>query len=333
MAAGYSVAVVGATGAVGTELIKLLEERNFPLKALSLFAPRRSAGVEFQGEECPVQALSRDSFRGVDLAFFASESSLSREYAPQAVDMGCVVIDASPYYRGHRHVPLVVPEINAQRLKDHQGIIANPSSPTIQMVLVLSPLHKAAGIRRIVVSTYQAVSDAGETAVHELSEQIKALFNFREPHIELYPHQIAFNCLPHIDAFLANGYSQAEMQIAEETIRILEDTAVRMSVTAVHVPVFYGHCAAVHIETERKLTAQKARKILAQAPGVTVEDDPHLNHYPLAINAVGKDESLVGRIRDDISVEHGLAFWTACDNLRKGSALNAVQIAEHLIAH
>lgn len=330
MQAGYTVAVVGATGAVGTEIVKILEERNFPVKDLLLFASPRSvgSGVEFHGQDIPVRVLNRNSFRGVEIAFFAAGLAISKEYIPPARDDGCLVIDSSPCFRMDRNVPLVVPEVNAHLLKKHKGIIANPSPATIQLVLVLAPIHRAAGIERIIVSTYQAVSESGHRAVQELSEQIKDLFNFREPHVAVYPHQIAFNCLPQSDTCLSDGYTQDELQICSETQRILEAPAVRMSATVVRVPVFYGHSETVHIETTRKLSARGVRAILEAAPGVKVEDDP--DTYPMAVYAVGRDECFVGRIRADASHPHGMAVWIVCDNLRKGAALNAVQIAEHL---
>lgn len=330
MKAGYTVAVVGATGAVGTEIIKILEERNFPVKDLILFASPRSvgSGVEFHGEDIPVRGLGRDSFRGVDLGFFAAGTAVSKEYAPLAVGDGCIVIDSSPCFRMDRDVPLVVPEVNPHRIKRHKGIIANPSAATIQLVVILAPIHRAAGIRRIIVSTYQAVSESGHRAVEELSEQIKDLFNFREPQVDVYPHQIAFNCLPQSDTCLSNGYTQEEMQICYETQHILEAPSIRMSATVVRVPVFYGHSETVHIETAQKLSVHEARRILDEAPGVVVEDDP--DTYPMAVYAVGKDECFVGRIRADASHAHGMALWIVSDNLRKGSALNAVQIAEQL---
>lgn len=330
MKAGHTVAVVGATGAVGAEIIKILEERNFPVKDLIPFASPRSVGssVDFHGQDIPVRALGKDSFRGVEIGFFAAGPAVSMEYASQAVSAGCLVIDNSTCFRMDRDVPLVIPEVNPHRIKDHRGIIANPSAAAIQLVLVLAPIHRAAGIQRIIVSTYQAVSESGHRAVHELSEQIKDLFNFREPNVTVYPHQIAFNCLPQSDTCLSNGYTQEELRICSETQRILEAPAMPMSATVVRVPVFYGHSEAVHIETARRLSAQDVRTILEAAPGVQVEDDP--DTYPMAVYAVGRDECFVGRIRADASHPRGMALWIVCDNLRKGSALNAVQIAEHL---
>jgi len=334
MAARYKVAVVGATGAVGTEILKILEERNFPVREIVPLAAQRARGsdIEFKDSNVAVQALDMEALRGAEICFFSAGSKISQEFVPQVVRNGGMVIDNTTFYRMDEDVPLVVPEVNAELIATHKGIIANPSGATIQMVLVLQPIHKAAKIRRIVVSTYQAVSATGQPAIHELSEQVKDLFNFHEPQARVYPHQIAFNCIPQIDAFLENGYSREEMQIGQETKRIMGDHMIKVCATCVRVPVFYGHSEAVNIETARKLTAAEARTILASAPGVAVEDDPMHNTYPLAISSIGRDESCVGRIRDDLSVTNGLVMWIACDNLRKGAALNAVQIAEHLIS-
>lgn len=334
MASGYKVAVVGATGAVGTELIRILEERNFPVGELVPMASKSSKGmrVEFNAEDIPVRMLDKEAFKGVEIGFFTTGAPVSKEYAPLMVKEGCTVIDNSLCFNLEKDVPLIVPEVNPHRIREHKGIIANPSCATIQMAVVLYPIHKVAKIKRIVVSSFQSVSGSGNKAVNELSEQVKALFNFREPEIRVYPYQIAFNCLPHIDEFRENGYTQDEIQIALETKRILEDESLKVCATSVRVPVFYGHSASVNIETEKKITPDKVRKILSKAPGVAVEDDPKKNLYPVAIYAVGKDESFVGRIREDMSLDNGIVMWIVSDNLRKGTALNAVQIAECLIS-
>jgi len=334
MAADYKVAVVGATGAVGTEIIKILEERNFPVREIIPLASQRSRGseLEFRGESIAVRSLNMEALKDAQICFFCAGSKISREFVPQVVQGGGLVIDNTSCFRLDEDVPLIVPEVNADQIAAHKGVIANPSGATIQMVLVLHPIHKVARIRRVIVSTYQAVSATGQPAIQELSEQVKDLFNFHEPQARVYPHQIAFNCIPQIDTFLENGYSREEMQISQETKRIMGDQLIRVCATCVRVPVFFGHSEAVNIETARKITAAEARAILAAAPGVMLEDDPMHNTYPLAISSVGRDESCVGRIRADLSVTNGLAMWIACDNLRKGAALNAVQIAEHLIS-
>jgi len=334
MAAGYTVAVVGATGAVGSEIIKILEERDFPIREIIPLASQRSRGaeLEFRNECLAVRMLEIETLQKAEICFFSAGSKISQEFAPRFAQKGGIAIDNTSCFRSDENVPLIVPEVNADQIAAHKGIIANPSGATIQMVLVLHPIHKVAKIRRVIVSTYQAVSATGQPAIQELSEQVKDIFNFHEPQTRIYPHQIAFNCIPQIDTFLDNGYSREEMQIAQETKRILGDELIKVSATCVRVPVFYGHSESVNIETARKLTAEEARTILASAPGVIVEDDPLHNTYPLAISSVGRDESCVGRIRADMSVTNGLAMWIACDNLRKGAALNAVQIAEHLIS-
>lgn len=334
MATGYKVAVVGATGAVGTEIVKILEERNFPVRDITLLASQRSrgSGIEYRGSCISVRTLDLEALRGTEICFFCAGSKVSQDFVPRVAQAGCMVIDNTSCFRLDEGVPLIVPEVNADQITAHKGIIANPSGATIQMVLVLHPIHQVARIRRVIVSTYQAVSATGQPAIQELSEQVKDLFNFHEPQARVYPHQIAFNCIPQIDTFLDNGYSREEMQIAQETKRILRDDLIRVCATCVRVPVFFGHSEAVNIETARKMTADEARAILEAAPGVVVEDDPMRNTYPLAISSVGRDESCVGRIRADSSVANGLVMWITCDNLRKGAALNAVQIAEHLIS-
>lgn len=331
----YNVAVVGATGAVGEQMRSILEERLFPVENLRLLASERSAGdrLDFCGNAIPVEVLDEDSFAGVDIALFSAGSSVSAKYAPIAVDCGAVVIDNTSQFRMDDDVPLVVPEVNPARISDYErrGIIANPNCSTIQMVVALKPLYDAAGIRRVVVSTYQSVSGAGRQAMEELGRQTQALFNGHEIEKKKFPHQIAFNCIPHIDSFLPNGYTKEEMKMIMETRKILGEDDLRVTATAVRVPVFCAHSESINVETETKLTADAARALLREAPGVFLCDDPENDRYPLALDAVGKDATLVGRIREDESVPNGLVLWVVADNLRKGAALNAVQIAEILI--
>ena len=330
---GYVVAVVGATGAVGTEMIEVLEERKFPVTRLVPLASTRSAGgmVTFEGNEVPIEVLTKDSFVGVDIALFSAGAELSREFAPIAVKAGAVVIDNSAAWRMASEVPLVVPEVNAHDIQRHKGIIANPNCSTIQMVVALKPLHDQARIKRIVVTTFQSVSGTGKDAMDELMAECQDLLSFKSASPKVYPYQIAFNCLPQIDDFLPSGYTKEEMKMVNETQKIIGDDTIRVTATTVRVPVFYGHSEALNIETERKLTPYEARQILAQAPGVKVVDDPLKNQYPMPLDAAGQDLTLVGRIREDFSIENGLNFWVVADNLRKGAATNAVQIAEILI--
>ncbi len=329
----YNVAVVGATGAVGTEMIEVLAERKFPVAALLPLASSRSVGgtVTFQGEDIPVQVLTKDSFAGVDIALFSAGTDVSREYAPIAAKAGAVVIDNSAAWRMDAEVPLVVPEVNQKDLARHKGIIANPNCSTIQMVVALQPLHEQARIRRIVVTTFQSVSGTGKEAMDELMDECKDVLSFKEPMPKVYPYQIAFNCLPHIDEFLPSGYTKEEMKMVHETRKIMGDQSIQVTATTVRVPVYVGHSEAVNIETERKLTANDARAILAAAPGVLLYDDPAHKIYPMPLDAAGKDDVYVGRIREDESIANGLNLWVVADNLRKGAALNAVQIAECLI--
>lgn len=331
----YNVAVVGATGAVGHEMINVLEQRVFPVKEIKLLASTRSAGekLEFQGEKVTVEVLTEDSFKGVEIGLFSAGGSISERFAPIAAKEGCVVIDNTSAFRMDPQVPLVVPEVNSHAIGQYseKNIIANPNCSTIQMVVVLKPVHDLARIKRVVVSTYQAVSGTGKEAIEELEQQARAIFSQGEIEINVYPHQIAFNCLPHIDVFLENGYTKEEMKMVNETKKIMEDDSIRVTATTVRVPVFYGHSESVNIETEKKISLQEVRDLLAKAPGVVVEDDPSLFKYPLAIYAAGRDETFVGRIREDESIEKGINMWIVSDNIRKGAALNAVQIAEVLI--
>ncbi|WP_225071770.1 aspartate-semialdehyde dehydrogenase [Desulfuromonas sp. CSMB_57] len=335
MSRTFNVAVVGATGAVGNQMLEVLEERNFPVKEVRLLASSRSEGkfLEFRGEQLPVQVLGKDSFKGIDIALFSAGGSRSEEFCPIAAAAGAVCVDNSSAWRMDPEVPLVVPEVNPHdvALYRNKGIIANPNCSTIQMVVALKPLHDFATIRRIVVSTYQAVSGTGTHAIDELRIQCGELLNGRPAESKVYPHQIAFNCLPHIDVFLPNGYTKEEMKMVNETRKILGDEKIRVTATTVRVPVFYSHSEAVNIETERKLTAAKARELLTAAPGVLVVDDVANAVYPMAVEAAGQDLTFVGRIREDESIENGLNLWVVADNLRKGAATNAVQIAELLV--
>jgi len=330
----YRVAVVGATGAVGNEMISILEERNFPVGELRLLASERSVGkeLEFRGKSYPVQVLKEDSFDGIEIGLFSAGGSISQVFAPHAVRAGCVVIDNTAAFRNEPDIPLVVPEVNPEQIAGFRkrGIIANPNCSTIQMVVALKPIHDAARIKRIVVSTYQSVSGTGKKAMDELIDQTRALLSFKEPVAKVYPYQIAFNCLPQIDVFLENGYTKEEMKMVNETKKIMEDQNIQVTATTVRVPVFYGHSESVNVEFEKDLTPEEAREILSKASGVKVVDNPSKNLYPLAINAAGKDDIFVGRIRRDESVAHGLNMWIVADNIRKGAALNAVQIAEVL---
>lgn len=329
---GYVVAVVGATGAVGTEMIEVLEERKFPVKRLVPLASTRSAGgtVTFEGNEVPIEVLTKDSFAGVDIALFSAGVELSREFAPIAVKAGAVVIDNSAAWRMTPEVPLVVPEVNAHDIQRHKGIIANPNCSTIQMVVALKPLHDEARIKRIVVTTFQSVSGTGKDAMDELMAECQDLLSFKSASPKVYPYQIAFNCLPQIDDFLPSGYTKEEMKMVHETRKIMGDQSIHVTATTVRVPVYVGHSEAVNIETERKLSANEARAILSTAPGVLLYDDPAHKIYPMPLEVAGKDEVYVGRVREDESIANGLNLWVVADNLRKGAALNAVQIAEHL---
>ena len=330
-----NVAVAGATGAVGNQMIRCLEERNFPVRSIKLLASKRSVGRElrFRGDQMPVEELTEASFEGVDVALFSAGGDTSLRFAPLAAQAGCVVVDNSSAWRMDPKVPLVVPEVNPHAIAGYKakGIIANPNCSTIQMVVALNPIHRAFGIKRIVVSTYQAVSGTGKKAVDELFDQTRAMINFLGYEKKIYPHRIAFNCLPHIDRFQENGYTKEEMKMVNETRKILEDERIGVTATTVRVPVFFGHSEAVNVETREKITAAAVRKILAESPGVQVIDEPTKNCYPLATDAAGQDLTLVGRIRQDESVPNGINLWIVADNIRKGAATNAVQIAEILV--
>ena len=329
----YNVAVVGATGAVGEEMRLVLEERKFPIEKLSLFASSRSAGKEYKykEEKVVVRELKDDSFSGIDIALFSGGDEVSKHFAPLAVQQGTIVIDNGKYFRMDPQVPLVVPEVNPDDLKKHKGLIANPNCSTIQMVVALKPIYNEAGIERVVVATYQSVSGTGKEAIEELKNQAASIAKGKEFEIKAYPYQIAYNALPHIGSFKENGYTSEEMKMLNETRKILGDDNIRVAATTVRVPVYRAHSEVVHIETKKKISVQRTREILSAFPGIKVIDNPEKLEYPLPLFAEGKDEVFIGRIREDISTENGLVMWIVSDNLRKGAALNAVQIAELLI--
>jgi len=330
----FNIAVAGATGAVGNQMISCLEERNFPIKSIKFLASSRSVGrkLKYKGRDIAVEELTEASFKGIDIALFSAGGGPSAKFAPFAASDGCVVVDNSSTWRMDPEVPLVVPEVNPHAVAQfrNKGIIANPNCSTIQMVVPLYPLHQEYGIKRIVVSTYQAVSGTGKKAIDELDSQTRAILNFKKHENKVYPHTIAFNCLPHIDVFLENGYTKEEMKMVHETRKILEDDTIGVTATTVRVPVFFGHSESINIETKRDVSAREVRALLERTPGVKVVDDPENNQYPLAIDAAGQDFTLVGRIRDDESIENGINMWVVADNIRKGAATNAVQIAEIL---
>lgn len=336
----YNLAVLGATGMVGSEMAKVLGQRNFPVDKLLPLASERSSGkqVSFKGKQIPVSVLDKNSFEGIDIALFSAGGAISKEFAPIAVKAGAIVIDNSSAWRMDLEVPLVVPEVNPEEAANHKGIIANPNCSTIQMVVALKPIHDAAKIKRVVVATYQSVSGWGKEAVGQLEKEIEAIASgeFRDykntANIEkVLPAQIAFNVIPHIDVFQDNDYTKEEMKCVNETRKIMKEPNLPVTATCVRVPVFRSHSEAVNIETEKKLSVQEVKEILNNAPGIKVIDDPASSAYPLALDADGKDEVFVGRIREDESIKNGLNLWIVSDNLRKGAALNAVQIAELLI--
>lgn len=331
----YNVAVAGATGAVGQCMIKVLEERDFPINEIRLLASERSLGKElpFRGKPTPVAELTKKSFEGIDIALFSAGGARSFDFAPAAAAAGAVVIDNSSAYRMDPDVPLVVPEVNPHhiRMYTNKRIIANPNCSTIQMVVALKPIHDLARITRIVVSTYQAVSGTGQKAIQELDSQIRAYVSGNQMPRSVYPHQIAFNCLPHIDSFLPNGYTKEEMKMVNETKKIMGDDSIRVTATTVRVPVFWGHSESVNIETEKKISAEEVKALFAKAPGIVLVDEPDQFLYPLAIDAAGHDETFVGRVREDESIPNGINMWVVADNIRKGAATNAVQIAEILV--
>lgn len=342
MAREYTVAVVGATGAVGTKMIEMLEQSTLPIKAVKLLASKRSAGKKafFNEQELTIEELVPESFAGVDLALFSAGGSISKVFAPEAVKRGAVVVDNTSYFRMHEGIPLVVPEVNKEALKSHKGIIANPNCSTIQMMVALEPIRQKAGLDRVIVSTYQAVSGAGARAIAELTNQVKAFSEgmpLNELTAEILPcggdkkhYPLAFNALAQIDVFADEGYTYEEWKMVNETKKIMEDSSIKVSATCVRVPVLSGHSESVYIETKAPLTVEEVRDVLKDAPGVVLEDDPSQQIYPQAINSIGKKETFVGRIRKDLDVENGLHLWVVSDNLLKGAAWNSVQIAETL---
>ena len=335
MSKQYDVCILGATGAVGEAMLSILGQRKFPVRNLYPLASSRSAGstVTFQGREMTVLDVEGFDFSKAQIGLFSAGGSVSEKYAPIAAAAGCVVIDNTAHFRYDDDIPLVVPEVNPHAIAQYKnrGIIANPNCSTIQMLVALKPIHDAVGITRINVATYQAVSGTGKEAIDELAAQTRALFNHQDVVAEVYPKRIAFNVLPHIDVFMDNGYTKEEMKMVWETRKIMEDDSIMVNPTAVRVPVFYGHSEAVHIETRKKISAAEARALLEKAPGVQVLDKPVPGGYPTAIEAAGQDATFVGRIREDISHPRGLNLWVVSDNVRKGAALNSIQIAEILI--
>jgi aspartate-semialdehyde dehydrogenase len=327
------VAIVGATGAVGLEMIKTLEKRNFPVGKLTLLASARSAGkkLKFKGQDIAVTELTKDSFAGVDIALFSAGGGISREYAPIAAKAGCVVVDNSSAFRMDETVPLVIPEINAADVKWHKGIIANPNCTTAVTLMALYPLHRAFGVKRVFASSYQAVSGTGAQAIEELRRQVEQVVAGQSVTKEVYPHQIAFNVLPQVDSFLPSGYTKEEMKMENEGRKIMHHPAFRASVTCVRVPVYRSHSVAVSAEFEKPVTVEAARAILKKAPGLDLVDEPENKKYPMPLFTSGKDNCEVGRLRLDCAMDNGLAFWVSGDQLLKGAALNAVQIAEELL--
>ncbi len=331
----YTVVIVGASTVVGQELITVLEQRDFPVQELRLVSSEHEPGASrpLHGQEIPLQPLTEETFQNSDLVLLTEDASQSERCIAQARNAGAIVIDNTSVSRTKPDVPLVIPEINPYAVEAHRGILANPTSSTILMAMVLAPLYEEVGIERIVVSTYQAVSETGYAGIEELDTQIRAIFNSRDILCNVYPHQIACNCLPHVGAFSEDGYSQAERALVHETQRIFDDDDLRISPTAVRVPVFYGHSQSLNIETEDKISVQDVRELFEETPGITVLDDPANNRYPLPVDASGEDAVFVGRIREDASLDYGINLWVVTDNIRKGAALNIVHIAERLIEH
>lgn len=335
---GYVVAILGATGAVGREMLSCLEDRDFDVKELRVLASENSAGteVQFKGKNYEVKAVHPEHFKGVDIALFSAGGAVSKQYAPVAVECGAIVIDNSSAFRMDKDVPLVVPEVNSETLKGfiaglesrRGGIIANPNCSTIQLVVVLKPIAEQYGLKRVVVSTYQSVSGAGQKGIDELSAQVISLFSQGEVEVRNFPHQIAFNCLPQIDVFDPNGYTKEELKIISESRKILNLPELRITSTAVRVPTFACHAESVNIETEKPINPEALKALLRESPGIVLLDNPELREYPLGVEVVGSDATFVGRVRKDESVENGVNLWIVADNLRKGAALNAVQIAE-----
>ncbi|MFN2477191.1 MAG: aspartate-semialdehyde dehydrogenase [Chthoniobacterales bacterium] len=332
MKKSYDIAIVGATGAVGVELLDVLRRRAFPVRKLRLLASARSAGktMQFGGKDVPVEELREDSFAGVELAFFSAGGDISRRFAPLAAAAGAVVIDNSSVFRMNPEVPLVIPEINGADVREHRGIIANPNCTTAITLMALAPLHRVFGVRRVFASSYQAVSGSGARAISELQRQVKQTHENGPVTAEVYPHPIAFNVLPHVDSFLESGYTKEEMKMQDEGRRIMHLPHFRASVTCVRVPVYRAHSVAVSAEFERAVSVTEAREVLANSPGLDLVDEPANQRYPMPLVAAGRDNCAVGRLRRDCAFENGLAFWVAGDQLLKGAALNAVQIAELL---
>jgi len=336
MSKKFNVAVVGATGAVGETMLSILQERNFPVENIYALASSRSAGstIRFNGKTVVVEELEKFDFKGVDIGLFSPGASVSKIHAPRAAEAGCVVVDNTSEFRYVDDIPLVVPEVNPHAIADYKnrGIIANPNCSTIQMLVALKPIHDAATIERINVCTYQAVSGTGKEAIEELAKQTAELLNGRPAVCEVYPKQIAFNAIPQIDDFQDNGYTKEEMKMVWETRKIFEDDAIQVNPTAVRIPVFFGHSEAIHIETSKKLTAEDVKKLLSNMPGIELLDEHRDGGYPTAVSeAAGTDPVFVGRIREDISHPKGINLWVVSDNVRKGAALNSVQIAEILV--
>ena len=335
----YNVAILGATGAVGQEFLNLIEERNFPFAELKMLASKRSAGkkIQFMGKDYTVEEATEDSFKGVDIALFAGGAA-SKTFAPAAVKAGAVVIDNSSAFRMDPEVPLVVPEVNPEAIANHKGIIANPNCSTIIMVMALKPLYNVSKIKRVVVSTYQAVSGGGKEAMAELEEQVKAINEGRPVVANILPgaslakhYQIAFNLIPQIDVFKDNLYTKEEMKMIDETKKIMSDDSMRITATTIRVPVYRSHAESVNVEFEDEISVEKAREVLAAFPGVTLTDNPDEQIYPMPLETSGKDDVEVGRIRKDYSIDNALNFWVCGDQIRKGAALNALQIAEYMI--
>lgn len=330
-----TVAILGATGRVGQELLKVLEQRNFPVKELRLLASARSkdATITWKGKQYTVQEPSAEAFKGVDIVLASAGGDISEQFAPLAVQQGAVVIDNSNAFRMDPNVPLVVPEVNGHALKNHRGIIANPNCSTSQLVPVLKPLHDAAGLKRVIISTYQSVSGAGKEAMDELEQQTKAMMEGDDYKPNVFQRQIAFNLIPHIDKFLENGYTKEEMKMVNETRKILELPNLPVTATCVRVPVMVGHSESVTVDLEKPLSPQQAREVIASSPICEVWDEPERAHYPTPIDAADEDPVYVGRVRPDTSSETGINMWIVADNLRIGAALNAVRIAEYLLKH
>jgi aspartate-semialdehyde dehydrogenase len=330
----YHIAIVGATGLVGQEFIKILEKRDFPMASVHLFASNKSTGKKLfiNHREAELKELTRNSFDPVDIVFFAAGSEISQHFIPRAVKRAATAIDCSGVFGMDEGVPLVVPEVNPQDLENHHGLIASPNSTTVQLVVALYPLHRVNPIKRIVVDTYQAVSETGSTAVDELNNQIKLVLEGKSGVPHVFPHQIAFNVLPEVDVFWDDGYTKEEWKLSEETRKIFHDDTIAISATCVRVPVIVGNGEAIHVEFSRPMSPEEARTVLVGAPGVKVLDDPSVSLYPYPWSAVGSDDVFVGRIRRDVSHPNGLVMWVVADNLRKGVALNAIQIAEQLIS-